>query len=80
MPVLLTSMSSTSWKSSRKSSRAQMLCRLSMSSRWKHGCEHHVSRELLAQDTCDGEVVPSWAQSPVPHGCRPTRMSEAMDV
>lgn len=78
--VLLISMSRFPWKSSRKSSREQMLCRSSMYSRQKHGCEHHASRELLAQDACDGEGVPCWAQSPVPHGYRATRLSEAIGV
>ena len=55
--VLLTSMSRFPWKSSRKSSREQMLCRSLMYSRQKHGCEYHASRELLAQDACDGEGV-----------------------
>lgn len=78
MPVLLTSMSRTSWKSSRKSGRAQMLCRLSMSSRWEHGCEHRVSRELLHRThvmvkQCQlGPVISApWLQA--------TRMSEAVD-
>lgn len=30
--------------------------------------------------TCGGEVVPSWVQSPVPHGGRPARLSEVMDM
>lgn len=33
-----------------------------------------------SQRTCDGKVVPSWAQSPVPHGGPPARLSEMMDV
>lgn len=30
--------------------------------------------------TYDGEVVPSWAQSPVPHRGSPARLSEVMDM